>query len=607
MTRNDDAHEDARWYLRRVSSDVSPPRWRLLNRYRSLVRADLSATYARTLHKWLLVAPLIGLCVGLFITLLTQAVLVVVWPAALRLYLAHHWLMVPGVTLGFVLAGVVMQRFTPNPDEHSTEEVIRSYHHHQGHMQLRPFAPKIFGAITSVGLGGSAALEGPSIYGGGAIGSWLWRRLRPVKALRLSAEDRRIMLISGAAAGMAAVFRAPLTGLVFALEMPYKDDLAHEALLPSLISSVVSYATMAALIGAEPLFSFGPEAPFQFTRVDLAWCAALGALCGVGAMAFAITFRHFRQFSVSLRVPHWLKMALGGLLTGLCGLVFVSLFPGDLVPLGPNYEAAPALLLGHHGVGFLVAFAAFKLAATLFSLGTGGVSAMFVPLFLSGAAFGLVFAETLGMPMPGLYAAAGMAAFIAAAYKAPMTAVVFIAESSGGHAFLIPSLIAAATAYAVSGEASASGEQRLHERLRPGPLEALPVYRLMEQNVVAFDAASTLEAFARAVEAAPAHAIYPVLRDGAMVGALTLNALVKRPPDAWARTQVREVMSTAVERVPPDCPSDEALRRLTRQHGALVLWVGEAGGRMQGLVTRGALLEALGRSARSEADAVAVA
>ncbi len=171
-----------------------------------------------------------------------------------------------------MFTGLIMQYGTPDPDEHSTEEIIRSYHEHQGDIDVRSFWWKILAAVTTVGSGGSAALEGPSIYGGGAIGSWLWIKLR---RFGLEPRDRRIMLISGAAAGMAAVFRAPLTGLVFALEMPYKDDLAHEAVLPSLIASVVSYATLVAFVGSEPLFGFAGST--SFAESDLLWSALLGA------------------------------------------------------------------------------------------------------------------------------------------------------------------------------------------------------------------------------------------------------------------------------------------------------------------------------------------
>lgn len=100
------------------------------------------------------------------------------------------------------------------------------------------------------------------------------------------------MMISGAAAGLAAVFRAPLTGLVFALEVPFRDDLVHEALLPSLISSVVAYSTLVAILSPEPLFAFNRT--LQFRDIDLAWAALLGLICGLSAMTFSITFRKFR-------------------------------------------------------------------------------------------------------------------------------------------------------------------------------------------------------------------------------------------------------------------------------------------------------------------------
>ena len=91
---------------------------------------------------------------------------------------------------------------------------------------------------------------------------------------------------------------------------------------------------------------------------------------------------------------------------------------------------------------------------------------MFVPLFLTGGAIGIVFSQSVVHSAAfALYAAVGMAAFIAAAYKTPLAAVVFVAEATGGHAFIIPALIGSAVAYAVSGDASVSGDQRVHERV----------------------------------------------------------------------------------------------------------------------------------------------
>ena len=415
--------------------------------------------YARDLRKWLIIAPVIGLITGLVITGVVVIILGKLWPPVLSYYLHHHWAIVPGITLGFIVTGLIMQFLTPDPNEHSTEEIIRSYHEHEGRVDVRFFVPKLIAAITTVGFGGSAALEGPSIYGGAAIGSWLWTKLR---RLRLTDRDRRIMLICGAAAGMSAVFRAPLTGIVFALEMPYRDDLAHEALVPSLIASVVSFVTLSSFLGATPLFNFSGSTTFE--RHDLYWSALLGLIVGLVAMVFVITFRRARTFLVKWAIPHWLKLAIGGLLTGLCGLLFLQIYPGNLVPIGPNYEAVGEILGTQHGTVQLVIFSVLKLGATLFTLAAGGVSAMFVPLFLTGGSIGTAFAQSVvHSPTVDLYAAVGMASFIAAGYKTPLAAVVFVAEATGGHAFIIPALIGAAVAYAASGDASASGDQRLHE------------------------------------------------------------------------------------------------------------------------------------------------
>ncbi len=447
----------------------------LLRRFLPLVQEDLGHIYSRGLFKWLVIAPIIGVTTGLVITVIAEVILKLMWPPVLRFYLFHHWAIVPGIALGFLITGLIMQFLTPDPNEHSTEEVIRSYHEHGGEIDMRPFLAKLVAAATTVGSGGSAALEGPSIYGGAAIGSWIWANVR---RFNVTPRDRRVMLISGAAAGMAAVFRAPLTGLVFALEMPYRDDLAHEALLPSLVASVVSYVTLAAFLGATPIFNFASSGSFSGT--DLVWCALLGVVIGLAAMIFATTFRRVRQFVVAWPAPHWFKMTLGGALTGLCGIIFLMLYPGQLVPVGANYEAVGMILDTHHTATALITFGVLKLCATIFSLGSGGVSAMFVPLFLSGGSFGTAFAELAVQSQNlELYAAVGMASFIAAGYKTPLAAVVFVAEATGGHAFIIPALIGSAVAYGVSGDASVSGDQRLHEGVRN---HELPNGKLMEKE-----------------------------------------------------------------------------------------------------------------------------
>lgn len=560
-----------------------------LHKYFPLVHEDLAAVYARDLHKWLLIAPVIGLSTGLIITGIAIVILDKIWPVVLACFLHHHWTIVPVLTLAFGITGLIMQFLTPDPDEHSTEEIIRSYHEYQGDIDTRSFLPKILAAITTVGFGGSAALEGPSIYGGGAIGSWLWAKLR---RFGLEPRDRRIMLISGAAAGMAAVFRAPMTGLVFALEMPYKDDLAHEALLPSLIASVVSYVTLAFFLGATPLFDFASATSFKGR--DLLWCAFLGVVIGLIAMVFTITFRRARMFMVKWNLPHWMKLTLGGFLTGVCGLAFLMMFHGPLVPLGPNYEAVGQILNRHHSSLELAVFGVLKLAATLFSLASGGVSAMFVPLFLTGGSFGAAFAQSIvHTNAVELYAATGMASFIAAGYKTPLAAVVFVAEATGGHAFIVPALIGAAVAYAISGEASASGDQRLHEGVRIQELKDISVAEVMQQSVVSAVATSTLREFAENVCRYHRHIAFPVLKDGAIVGIMSVSSLGVIPYREWAIKTVEDAALKNIKKIPPDCDVTEALRLLLSEQDYHMLLVTSEDGRLKGILTKTDILSAL--------------
>src|ERR1700692_500525 len=110
------------------------------------------------------IAPSVSSIAGLVITGVVVIILGRLWPPVLNYYLHHHWAIVPGLVLGFVATGLIMQFLTPNPDEHSTEEIIRSYHEHEGKVNMRYFVPKLVAAITTVGFGGSAGLERPRLF-----------------------------------------------------------------------------------------------------------------------------------------------------------------------------------------------------------------------------------------------------------------------------------------------------------------------------------------------------------------------------------------------------------------------------------------------------------
>lgn len=566
----------------------------LVRKCSALVSEDLGDTYSRDTRKWLLAAPVIGAASGIAITLLTVTVLSGIWATLLPIMLDHHGLIIPIVTVGFILAGLIMQFFTRDPDVHSTEAIIESYHEKHGDLDMRSYWFKLLASMITVGFGGSAALEGPSIFAGGGLGSWLWKELRKL-GIELEPHERRLTLISGAAAGMAAVFHAPLTGLIFALEMPYKDDLAHEALLPSLIAAVAAYTVLAACLGTRPLFEFGAAVPFSI--VDLLWAAALGVICGFIAMNFANGFGRARSFFINLRIPHTAKLAIGGVLTGICGLIFISLYPGKLIPLGPNYEAVGMVITQHYSSLEMCVFAVFKLLATLFSLACGGVAAMFVPLYLTGGAIGKAFGQALvHAPHGELFTAVGMSCFIAAGYKTPLTAVVFVAETSGGYTYIIPTLIGAAVAYAVSGEASVSSGQLVHETVQLSELGGFTVSQVMQRQVVGVQASSTLRSFADSVAAYHSYATFPVYDGANIIGSIPIWELSKVPPEQWNQTLVRDIAEPNVMRVGPETELPEALRLLSGDNAQDILLVTARDGSLLGIVTKTDILRSLSDS-----------
>jgi CIC family chloride channel protein len=231
---------------------------------------------------------------------------------------------------------------------------------------------------------------------------------------------------------------------------------------------------------------------------------------------------------------------------------------------------------------------------------------MFVPLFLTGGAIGKAFAHlVVGSTRGDLFAAVGMASFIAAGYKTPLAAVVFVAETSGSHSYIIPTLIGAAVAYAVSGEASVSGDQRLHQAARISELSGMKVGDVMQRHVVGVQASSTLRAFADSVAAHHRYAVFPVYDGARTIGTVAAWALSKVPAERWERTRVGEIADTNVRWITPDTDLNEATRLLTGENAPQILLVTSAAqslgsshdATLEGIVTKTDILRSLGNGA----------
>lgn len=432
----------------------------------SRLSPDTSGHFREYSRKWVLLAGIVGVVTGFFVVILDFVVRTLflgdaVGEGGFTGFVTTLYDTSPAASfllpfVGMVLVGALLRKFASAPSISGTDELLEHYHSYSEGVHPREGALKYLAAILTIGFGGSAGLEGPSISAGGVVGSWVCRHMS--KRLSLTKEDRRILLLAGASAGIAAIFKAPLTGIVFALEVPYKDDIARKALLPSIISGVASYVTFASVDGSSPLFSF-VTTRVGFTVEDMLLSAILGILIGLLAIVFSRVYHLIHRRLGSTRVPFLTRFVIGGAAVGLIALL-VRLSYGSPYTFGAGYFVIQESLLGTFTVQFLAAILVLRMLATAFTLGSGGVGGIFFPLVVFGSLAGSLF----GLLVHGdvaIFASVGIAAFMSAGYKTPLAAVTFIGDTTGSVSFLIPAMIGSAIAYIVSGEASVSTEQKL--------------------------------------------------------------------------------------------------------------------------------------------------
>jgi chloride channel protein, CIC family len=424
--------------------------------------------FGEYIRKWLVPAGAVGVATGVITVVLDKTLKVLLLGNDLgqggftgytiRLYDASPLASFLLPFVGIFAAGLLLRRFASEPYLSGTDEVLRHYHDKSEGLGIKEGVVKFFASILTIGLGGSAGLEGPSINAGAVVGSWVWRTMS--SRFGLTKEDLRTLLLAGASAGIAAIFKAPLTGIVFALEVPYKDDIARRAFLPSIISGVTSYVTLASVEGSAPLFSFASVGS-GFSLYDLVLSTVLGGAIGVIAVGFCALFHAVRKSLQGNGLPFMARFAVGAAGVGLIALV-VRIFYASPYTFGPGYEVIQTSLSGGFAVQFLLGIVVLRMLATALTLGTGGVGGIFFPLVVFGSLVGSLF----GLLVHGnvaVFASVGMAAFMSAGYKTPLAAVTFVGEATGSVSYLIPAMIGSAAAYIISGESTVSTEQTITE------------------------------------------------------------------------------------------------------------------------------------------------
>ena len=422
---------------------------------------------ANYLRKWVVLGALIGVVGGLGAIAFYTALELATWfflgflggytppsPAgeggAPITGFSRAWALPFVVALGGLISGLLVYRFAPEAEGHGTDAAIAAYHHNPRGIRGRIPLVKIVASAITIGSGGSGGREGPTAQISAGFGSFLGR------ALDLDARDARIAVAVGMAAGIGAIFRAPLGGAVLGAELLYRDDVESDALVPSFIATIVAYSIFGAVEGFTPIF--GVQASFAFRDpAQLAWYALIGLACGLVGLLYIRNFYGFTDWFRGWAPPRWAKPAIAGFLVGCIGLVI----PGVLgtgygfVQAGLDRETLLAIPLW-----MIVALPFAKILATSLSIGSGGSGGIFGPGMFIGGMLGAAIWRLLEPIAPAIpadpapFVIVAMMALFGSVAHAPLAVMLMVAEMTGNLSMLAPAMVAVGLATFVVGSRS---------------------------------------------------------------------------------------------------------------------------------------------------------
>ncbi len=437
----------------------------------------------------------------------------------------YLFFLVPAV--GGLLCGLLVYNFAPNAAGVGTDALIDAFHNRGGKITLRDAIVKFVASLLTIGSGGSSGYEGPIAQVGGGLGSTIGT------LLGLPDRHRRILLLTGTAAGLGAIFHAPLGGALTAAEIVYKEDFESEGFLPFVVASVIAFSCFS-LITHQTKPSL-PLSVYPFTHVaELFNYALLGLICVPVSWAYVKSYRGIRTYFTNLKIKAYYKPALGGLAVGLISYLCPQ-------AVGNNYECLRQAVTGSIGFGLLLFIVVAKIGTTSFTMGSGGSGGLFGPsLFIGGilggaVGFGLHALDPALVANPGSYVLVGMGAFFAGAAKAPLAGLIMVCEITGNYGLLPPLLIATTIHIPLARNWSIYDGQRqnkfsspVHEHaLRVDVLKRVVVREIMQPRgeivVLPADAKSN-EAYAKARYAE--QDVFPVMgKEGQIAGLVSMASL----------------------------------------------------------------------------------
>ncbi|MFN3622047.1 MAG: chloride channel protein, partial [Nitrososphaerales archaeon] len=343
------------------------------------------------------------------------------------------------ITLSFTLIQYFSTTKSRNSDIHLMLETL---HLRAGQLSIRETTVRTLASTSSIMLSGPAGLEGPAIIAGGGIGSTLSR------LFKISFQKQRKIYLAGVAAGISAIFKAPFTAILFAIEIPYKRDVEKEAFVEVAVAAALSYSVAVVLGGITPIFYISSTPTLNLNII--AHSVILGVICGVYSAFFVRVYNladSLGRRSLA-RGGFGLLLLIGGLSLGLIGFVSFG-------SIGAGYEVVANLEsnTSDYTIQLLLALTILRLFSTTIFLNFGGSGGLLTPTIVEGALIGASYSIVVSQTIEPTYLVVGMAAMLSGTHKTFLAPAAFIAETAGPYA-IIPGLLASLCSFFTSGSLS---------------------------------------------------------------------------------------------------------------------------------------------------------
>ncbi len=365
-----------------------------------------------------------------------------------------NWLFLVFPLIGILITVVYVRRVVKADISHGVSRILHAISRNKGVIKLHNTYSSIVACTFTGGFGGSVGMEAPIVFTGAAIGS------NVAQASRLGFRRTNLLIGCGAAAAIAAIFKAPIAGLIFALEV-LMLDLTMASIIPLLLATVVATIFSTIFLGEGIEFYFTLKDPFNYGHIPV--YILLGVVTGLVSLYF--TWMNSRVESRVHKIDDpYTRVLYGGSLLGMLIFLFPPLFGEGYYTMRSMLTGRPEQLLDesifghlvdHTGlvfVGFMVLVLFFKAIATSLTTGAGGIGGVFAPSLFMGAFTGFIFSRLFNLfgnwrISEHNFSLVGMAGLIAGVIHAPLTAIFLIAEITGGYELFISLILVSSISY----------------------------------------------------------------------------------------------------------------------------------------------------------------